>query len=120
MNYVNHYDDGCVEGAALYANARGSGVGMLVENNVGQGLRNISSEVFVDGAGSPSRLQWSADGRTWEWTADNPSSLTSPRNPSYLWYMGQVRELGNHRSIVSSYAYAEVLPRTIGLQEHVG
>jgi hypothetical protein len=118
MIYVNHYDDGAVEGAALYANARGSGVGMLVENGAGRGLRNIRSDVFVDSSGSPSRLQWSAEGRTWEWTADNPSSLTSPRNPSYLWYMGQVRELGNDRSIVSSYAYAEVLPRTIGLAEH--
>jgi hypothetical protein len=73
--------------------------------------------VLLDGAGSPSRLQWSTEGRTWEWTADNPSSLTSPRDPSYLWHMGHVRELGNHRPIVSSYAYAEVLPCTTCLTE---
>jgi hypothetical protein len=66
MIYVNHYDDGSTEGAALYANARGSGVGMLVENGTGKGIRNIRSEVFVDGTGSPSRWQWTSDGRTWE------------------------------------------------------
>ncbi|SHN40083.1 hypothetical protein SAMN05443668_106425 [Cryptosporangium aurantiacum] len=120
MIYVTHYADGGVEGAALYANAQGTGVGKLTTDGTSAALRGLRSEVDLDADRTPARVRWSDGARTWEWTAENPASLTSPRNPSYIWMFGSCRELGSDREIVSSYGYAEVLPRVVGRDETEG
>lgn len=113
--YVIEYADGGYDVASMYTTHDGRGSGHRVTEDGCENLAGVRSDFERRDDGLPARITWEHAGRRW-YADTETASTTSPRNPSYIWQLGQCRQEGVDREIRSSWTFCETLGRAYAVK----